>query len=141
MLVVRNVDVIEVNEDQCVMFTMDASKIGMNDNLTDNLVVNRENIPGYRFRHPHIAKDIIIGWSQQVQEALVLPFRALEDLSHEVDTKTKLIKSMDASNANLRLILEQKTDETIKLRGELRRYKNMNFIDKIMFLFERKNNE
>lgn len=115
MLCITDITVVDVGEDIIRLSGRSDNMVEMvtNDGPRDPIRIATEVIRGQRFRNSR-GVIICIGMSQQVREAIGLPFEVYENLQH----------NLDYEKAQLR-----------QSRNQLKRVKDMTFWERIRFAF------
>ena len=85
MLIITEMKVIEVERDMFEIQRMVAMPhMGDYQKSEEEASITREMIQGRRFRDSRNDRDIVIGWTQEVQDVLQMPFEAFDDMNAEV---------------------------------------------------------
>ena len=102
MLIITEMKVIEVDRDMWELEHM-VRKMDMVMPITDEFTprsaeeasITREMIQGHRFIDGRNNRDIIIGWTQEVQDVLQMPFEAYDYMNKHIETQNIIINDMN----------------------------------------------
>ena len=101
MLIVHDMKVIKTHEKKHFFNVqhLDNETLGIYDNPTERIFarVTRETIKGRRFRNTN-GLDVVIGWDEQTQAVLGLPFKAFASMEkrrqHDYEENAQLRKKL-----------------------------------------------
>ena len=116
MLLIKSIEIIKTQDDwQAVIYKYDPDPYMLvNDGeLAIEKAVVRELVRGEEFVNER-GERVIVGWSEDVQKLIGLPFRAFE---------------------NMRVSMKQIDDRNYKLRLQIEAIKNMTFWNRLKMLF------
>jgi hypothetical protein len=126
MLIVKNIEVLQVPNDKHKIFEAISSfKRGISSNgclPPEQLVDIKEEMITGRIFVNNRGERFCIGVSEQVQEAIGLPFEAFENINRRIETDTLTISKLKTKNA--------------VYQNQIDKYKNMNFWQKLKWLFK-----
>lgn len=112
MICVKSIELIEIDRDE-LMIQMRQQGCGPHgtyfpivdaDAEPVSMECATELIRGERFRNSD-GLDVVIGWSDEVQTALKVPFRAFEDMNREIGLQARTIGAMADENAAQRDVI------------------------------------
>jgi hypothetical protein len=134
MLIVKNIEVENVDEDACIIIPQQdsffsAQFVGAMDSYSPEAMhVTREQIIGEKFINEN--GDIVcIGMTKQAQEAIGLPMKSFKNMNKMLaDYKIKIYNMGQDHSATSKFL-----HETL---SELRGFKNMTFLQRLIFLFK-----
>lgn len=119
MLLVKSVEIIKVRDDiETILYHYDPDPyILTGDGKVEEKIVIRELIRGEIFTN-HRGEKLVIGWSNNVQEALGMPFHAFSTMNTEVSHQKDTIRYLDSENKYLKS--EIQSIKSMKFLGRLK---------------------
>ncbi len=129
MILVKNIEVVEVERDPWELLSLTkpyqaVEVFNPGKNVPEFIDTNvfREMVQGQRFRRPD-GKELIIGYSKQVEEAVGLPFEIFKNMQDDID--------------DYRVTMRRQTDSINRYQSYISELGRAGFWKRIKYVFTR----
>jgi len=123
MLIVKNVEVLNIPDDECVIMKYDGDSLL--DGRFDQLLITQEAIRGRKFTIPVLdehgfnsskeVKKVIIGWSRDTEDAIGIPLACIESMSKLSLNHWKQYEALDRKHREFVDMADDRYNKVVRL--------------------------